>query len=89
MKSLSHPETSKKNQKWKERRPKIFKYVYDNLQINRVNMATAIRGTENGSDMRMKYAVECQNTFRRITRRAEERGMKVNGGKTARREARQ
>ena len=78
------PETSKKNSKWREREPVCLKYVDDNLQINRVNMETALRGyTEEGKNARRKHAVECQNSFRYVVRRAEERGMKVNAAKTA------
>ena len=54
----------------------------DNLQTNRINMETALRGYDSVI-FRDKHAVECQNTFRAVIRKAEERGMKVNGSKTA------
>ena len=76
-------ETSKKNVKWRERPPCTFKYVDDNLQVNRVNMETAVRGEVGGKAVRTKHRVACQNTFRHVIRRAEERGMKVNSCKTA------
>ena len=47
-------------------------------------METALQGfTEDGRRARRKHAVQCQNDFRYVTRRAEERGMKVNTSKTA------
>ena len=35
-----------------------------------------------GTKMRAKHSIECQNAFRTVVRRSEERGMKVNEGKT-------
>ena len=77
------PEGSAKNLKWRDREQRIFKYIDDNLQINRVSMEHAERSTEGGINVRTKHGLACQNTFRRIIRRAEDRGMKVNSGKTA------
>ena len=71
------PEYSRRNLKWRERRPRTFKYVDDNLQLFRVNMETARRG-QDPLPYRDKHAVACQNQFRKIIRRAEERGMKAN-----------
>ena len=76
-------ETSRRNLKWRDRRPLVLKYVDDNLQIDRVNMETASRGEEAGTKFRDKHSVQCQNTFRAVIRKAEERGMKVNSKKTA------
>ena len=42
-------------------------------------METAIRS----GNIRTKHAIPCQNLFRRITGRVEQRGMKVNTAKTA------
>ena len=77
------PEYSRRNLKWRERQPLVLKYVDDNLQINRINMETARRVTENSSQFREKHAVQCQNTFRTIVRKVEGIGMKVNGKKMA------
>ena len=41
-------ESSKKNVKWKKRDPEVLKYVDDSLQVNRVNMETAVTGREAG-----------------------------------------
>ena len=58
-------------------------YKYDNLQVNVVNMETAGVGRDaQEAALRNKPAIECQNTFRTIVWRAEDRGMKVNGSKT-------
>ena len=71
-------EISKKNQKWKPMKTKNVKYVDDNLQIDKICMETAAQV----GGVRDKYAVQCQNLFRRVTGRAEGRGMKVNTAKT-------
>ena len=76
-------ESSKRNLKWRERRPRVLKYVDDNLQIDRLNMETAVRSSPATGPERVKHAVQCQNTLRAIVRRAEDRGMKVNAKKTA------
>ena len=66
-------ETSKKNVKWRGRQQKSFKYVDDNLQVNIVNMETAVAGvSDEGSRYRDKHGVECQNSFRTIVRKAEQ-----------------
>ena len=46
-------------------------------------METADRGEDEVGKYHDKHAVQCQNTFRRIIRRAEDCVMKVNGAKTA------
>ena len=46
-------------------------------------METAGAGRDERGPFRDKHAVQCQNAFRRIIRKAEDRGMKVNEGKTA------
>ena len=76
------PEYSRRNLKWRERKPRTYKYVDDNLQLFRVNMETAMRG-QDPLPYRSKHAVACQNQFRKIIWRAEERGMKANKKKTA------
>ena len=76
-------EVSKKNAKWRDRKGATFKYVEDNLQVDRVCMETAMEGFDNGVKYREKHGIRCQNTFRRIIRRATARGMKVNASKTA------
>ena len=74
-------EYSKKNSKWREVPQKVYKYVDDNLQVDRINMETAHRTSD--PPIRDKHAIACQNSFKRIIRRLEEKGMKVNSAKTA------
>ena len=76
-------ESSKKNARWKERDQATFKYVDDNLQVNRVCMETASRTLENNIPIRDKHGAACQNSFRCIIRRAGNKGMKVNTAKTS------
>ena len=76
-------ESSKKNMNGKGKTPSNYKYVDDNLQINTVNMETAVRGCNGEGQYRDKHGAQCQNTFRYIVRRAHEQGMKVNSSKTA------
>ena len=61
----------------------VFKYVDDNLQVNRVNMETAVYGRDMEGKFRDKHGIQCQNSFRKVVRRSEQRGMKVNASKTA------
>ena len=61
--------------------PPCFKYVDDNLQLNRVNMEAAVVGRDERGVYRNKHGIQCQNEFRSLVRRAEERGMKVNQGR--------
>ena len=81
-------EYSRKNVKWRDMEPKVYKYVDDNLLVNRVNMETAAVGRDADACVDGpgaywdKHGIECQNGFRRVVRRAEEKGMKVNGAKT-------
>ena len=54
--------------------------VDDNLQIDKIFMENACPTGENRRD---KHAIPTQNLFRRITSKAESRGMVVNASKTA------
>ena len=58
------------------------KYVDDNAQEESLNFENATRITVLGDPVRVKRATASQNVFRHITRRAEEKGMKVNTKKT-------
>ena len=62
--------------------PVTLKYVDNNLQLNKVNMDTAAVGRDGEARFKDKHGIACQNTYRRVIRRAEECGMKVNGAKT-------
>ena len=61
---------------------KVFKYVDDNLVVEKLNFGREeIVVTENGK-FKIKHAVSSQNAFIGITSVALERGMKVNEDKT-------
>ena len=76
------PEPSKKNMKWKDMEGLNLKYVDDNLSVEKICMENAPFDPP-ASKTKLKHAITCQNKFRWIKRRAEERGMKVNTDKTA------
>ena len=67
---------------WKPEKIKIFKYVDDGLQCEKINMETAERGERDGVNYRSKHAVPSRNVYRHVIRRALSRGMKVNSRKT-------
>ena len=46
-------------------------------------METAVYGRDEKGKYRDKHGIECQNSYRTIVWRAEERGMKVNHAKTS------
>ena len=69
--------------KWKASKVKIIKYVDDGVQLEKLNMETALRLERDGKQVRVKQAVQTQNTFKYVTRRAESIGMKVNSNKTS------
>ena len=77
-------ESSKKNMKWRGQPQRTFRYVDDNLQVTMLNMETAVPYEDPpGVKKRTKHSVQCQNSFRSVVRRSEERGMRVNESKTA------
>lgn len=61
---------------------KIFKYVDDNISVDKVNFGRVPITVENGENVKVKQALNLQNAFRSITRKAEEMGMVVNVAKT-------
>ena len=66
--------------KWKQRPEKLFKYVDDHIQVLQMNMESVALSP--GTTAKEKHAIISQNTFRRVLRKAEGRGMKVNTAKT-------
>ena len=64
--------------KWKQRPERLYKYVDDHLQVLQINTETV----DNVAGKKKKHATISQNTFRRVLRKAEGRGMKVNTNKT-------
>ena len=61
---------------------KVFKYVDDNISVEKVNFGSTLITVENGEAVKVKLAVNLQNAFRSITRKAEEMGMVINASKT-------
>ena len=74
-----HPKTQAK---WKDRPVKLYKYVDDALQCDRVNMENANRYEDEDCNVREKHAIQSQNLFRQVVGKAEWKGMKVNTAKT-------
>ena len=64
--------------KWKQNPENLLKYVDDYVQVLKINTETvpAVSGVKN------KRAVISENTFRRVIKKAESRGMVVNSSKT-------
>ena len=70
-----NPRTSSK---WKVVPPLCLKYVDDGVSVDKINFETAQRVGRK----RLKHAVNSQNLFRHVVRKAESRGMVVNTDKT-------
>ena len=68
--------------KWRPTPGRTYKYDDDNIRMDKICMEGAPAG-DDGTPFRDKHAIAAQNSFRTTIRRAEGRGMKVNGGKTA------
>ena len=77
------PEPTPRTQaRWKDRPAKVYKYVDDAIISDRICMENAHRYEDEETAVREKLAVQTQNLFRRVTGKAEWKGMKVNTGKT-------
>ena len=61
---------------------KIFKYVDDNISVDKVNFGQTQTVEINGEKLKIKQALNLQNAFRSITCKAREKGMVVNNSKT-------
>ena len=61
---------------------RVFMYVDDNISVDKVNFGTVDTTNVGGEIFKFKLAVNLQNGFRRITRKAEEMGMVINASKT-------
>ena len=76
-------EENRRNQaRWSDRDIKIYKYVDDAVSCDRVSMDSAERWSEDDCNVREKLAVQTQNLFRRVTGKAQWKGMVVNTSKT-------
>ena len=61
----------------------LLRYIDDGFCLSKVNFENSIGFKMNGEQLRIKHAVQAQNVFRHLVRRAEEIGMAVNARKTA------
>ena len=60
----------------------VFKYIDDNISVDKVNFGQVNTTLVDGKPFKFKLAVNLQNGFRSITRKAEELGMVINSSKT-------
>ena len=67
---------------WRPKDIGVYKYIDDGLQIEKINMETAVRYDIGGEERRRKHAVPSQNFYRHVTKKAVGRGMKINSSKT-------
>ena len=61
---------------------KVFKYVDDNISVEKVNFGQVDVIVVAGESYKFKLAINLQNAFRSISGKAEEIGMVINTGKT-------
>ena len=61
---------------------KIFKYVDDNISVDKVNFGQVDVTVVGGNNVKFKLAINLQNAFRSISVKAEEMGMVINSDKT-------
>ena len=68
--------------KWKHTLAKLLRFVDEGFCLSRVNFENSYGFAIGGKKHRVKHAVQAQNVFRHLVRKAEEIGMRVNGAKT-------
>ena len=61
----------------------LLRYIDDSFSLSKVNFENGIEFAVNGVQYRIKHAVQAQNIFRHMVKKAEGIGMKVNSSKTA------
>ena len=61
---------------------KVFKYVDDNVSLDKVNFGNVDMTVVAGEKFKFKLAINLQNGFRSISNKAEELGMVINKNKT-------
>ena len=69
--------------KWEAALAIFLRFIDDGFCLSKVNFENSIGFNINGKLQRIKHAVQAQNIFRHVVRRAEEIGMVVNSSKTA------
>ena len=68
--------------KWRVALAIFLRYIDDGFCLSKVNFENSYGFEINGVKYRVKHAVQAQNVFRHVVRRAEELGMVVNTEKT-------
>ena len=68
--------------KWIAKLAALLRFVDDGFTLSKVNFENSVGFTVNGQPYRVKHAIQSQNVFRHIVRRAENIGMVVNSQKT-------
>ena len=68
--------------KWKQTLALLLRYIDDGFSLSKVNFENSFGFKVSGVLHRVKHAVQSQNVFRHLVRRAEEIGMVVNSNKT-------
>ena len=69
--------------KWLKKLGALLRYIDDGFSITKVNFENSFGMTVNGVRHRIKHAIQAQNIFRHLVRRAEDIGIVVNSSKTA------
>ena len=64
--------------KWNAVLAELLRYIDDGFGLSKVNFENSVGFEVSGQKYRIKHAVQAQNVFRHIVRRAEEIGMVVN-----------
>ena len=68
--------------KWKQTLALLLRYIDDGFSLSKINFENSFGFTVTGIVHRVKHAVQSQNIFRHLVRRAEDLGMVVNAKKT-------
>ena len=68
--------------KWKNTLALLLRYIDDGFSLSKINFENSFGFTVTGILHRVKHAVQCQNVFSHLVRRAEDIGMVVNASKT-------
>ena len=69
--------------KWKASLALFLRFIDDGFCLTKLNFENSFGFKVNGQPFRVKQAIQAQNVFRHVVRRAEELGMVVNAAKTA------
>ena len=80
---VPHEISHRTEAKWLHRLAKLIRFVDDEFTLSKINFENSYGFTISGTNHRVKYALQSQNIFRHMTRKAEQLGIKVNKRKTA------